>query len=194
LLIRVQDYLLIVHPAVYLPDVDSFLMINAIYKEVHDMKRREKALDMGCGSGILSLTLAKFFKKVIAVDINPFAVRCTVLNAYLNGCRRRIVAFISDLFSKVEGDNYDMIVFNTPYLINSKPYDFAYSGSLKLIREFILNAKEMISSQGKILFTWLFRNMKYLSRVMCEFGLDWSIVLSRKIYDEELVVIKVERS
>jgi len=169
-------------------------MINAIYKEVHNMKRREKALDMGCGSGILSLILAKFFKKVIAVDIDPFAVRCTVLNAYLNGCRRRIVAFISDLFSKVERDYYDMIVFNTPYLINSEPYDSAYSGSLKLIREFILNAKEMISPQSKILFTWLFHNMKYLSRVLCEFRLHWSIILSRKIYDEELVVIKVERS
>jgi len=174
-------------------------MINAIYKEVPDMKRREKALDMGCGSGILSLILAKFFKKVVAVDINPFAIRCTILNAYLNGCRRRITAFTSDLFSRIKGDNYDMIVFNTPYLINAKPYDSAYSGSLKLIREFILNAKKIISLQGKILFTWMFRSwndphMEYLSRILYESELHWNIVSSRKVYDEELVVIKVERS
>ncbi len=50
-------------------------------------------IDMGCGSGILSLAAAKLWRaRVIAVDIDAEAARVTLANARLNGVARLIRA------------------------------------------------------------------------------------------------------
>ncbi len=52
---------------------------------------RGGALDMGCGSGILALAVAKRWRvPVTAVDIDPEAVRVTRINTAINGLQGRI--------------------------------------------------------------------------------------------------------
>jgi len=71
---------------------------------------RGGALDMGCGSGILALAVAKRLRiPVTAVDIDPEAVRVTRLNASINGIKTRIRA--------EGGDGY-----HTPIVGKHKPY------------------------------------------------------------------------
>ena len=54
---------------------------------------RGGALDMGCGSGILALAVAKRWRvPVTAVDIDPEAVRVTQINTAINGLRGRVRA------------------------------------------------------------------------------------------------------
>lgn len=63
----------------------------------------ETMLDIGCGSGILSICgLALGAKKSYAYDIDPVAVRVTRENAEASGCADRIKAGVSDLLSGVE--------------------------------------------------------------------------------------------
>jgi len=199
LLVRVHEYLLIVHPTIYRPGDDTIAMIDAIHKEVRKLSRREKALDMGCGCGILSLILAKYFKKVIAVDVNPLAVKYTILNAYINGCRERIVGICSNLFNKVNDIDYDMITFNIPYLIGAHPYDLAYSGTIDLVKNFLKEASYRISQIGVILFTWrlpiLAESMwfKIIKDLLRTVSLRWDIVVNREVSDERIIVIKAMR-
>jgi len=62
---------------------------------------RFKALDMGTGSGILALAMAKAWKKpVLAADIDPESVRVTRLNAHKNG----VAALVPALMSEGVGD------------------------------------------------------------------------------------------
>ena len=71
---------------------------------------RGGALDMGCGSGILALAVAKRWGiPVTAVDIDPEAVRVTRVNAALNGVKSRI--------RSQGGDGY-----HTPIVGRHKPY------------------------------------------------------------------------
>ena len=71
---------------------------------------RGGALDMGCGSGILALAVAKrWHVPVTAVDIDPEAVRVTRINAAINGLTGRIRAR--------GGDGY-----HTPIVGRHKPY------------------------------------------------------------------------
>ncbi|WP_207461893.1 50S ribosomal protein L11 methyltransferase [Azospirillum sp. SYSU D00513] len=78
------------------------------------LPRRERgrgaALDMGCGSGILALAVAKRWGvPVVAVDIDPEAVRVTRVNARINQLQGRIRA--------EGGDGY-----NTSIVGKHKPY------------------------------------------------------------------------
>jgi ribosomal protein L11 methyltransferase len=55
------------------------------------------ALDMGCGTGILALALAKTWPvHVLAADIDPEAVRVTDFNVHVNGMASRVRAALTD--------------------------------------------------------------------------------------------------
>jgi ribosomal protein L11 methyltransferase len=75
-----------------------------------------KILDMGCGSGILAIGAAKLWKTdVLAVDIDPVAVRVTADNVLINREQTRITSAVSDGYSceKIKrGGTFDLIVSN----------------------------------------------------------------------------------
>ncbi|NBT85730.1 MAG: 50S ribosomal protein L11 methyltransferase [Alphaproteobacteria bacterium] len=60
-----------------------------------------KMLDMGCGSGILAIAMAKTWPhaKVLGVDNDPESVRVTQQNAILNSCGRNLEALMSEGFA-----------------------------------------------------------------------------------------------
>jgi hypothetical protein len=86
------------------------------------------ALDLGTGSGIHALTAAAHAGHVVGVDINPRAVRFAEFNAALNGIEN--VEFrVGNLFGPVEGETFDLIVSNPPYVLSpDREYIFRDSG------------------------------------------------------------------
>jgi ribosomal protein L11 methyltransferase len=75
-----------------------------------------KPLDMGCGSGILAIAVAKTWDiPVIAADNDPESVRVTIHNSILNGCAPLLKAYVSDGFENKDvcaAGPYDLIVAN----------------------------------------------------------------------------------
>lgn len=74
-------------------------------------------LDLGTGSGVCALFAARHARRVVAVDINPSAVRCTAINALMNGLEKRIEIRQGDLFAPVAGERFDLVLFNPPFLL-----------------------------------------------------------------------------
>jgi release factor glutamine methyltransferase len=74
----------------------------------------ERLLDMGTGSGVNAILAASKGADVLAVDINPHALRAAVANAERNGFADRVEVRYSDVFSQVEG-TFDLIVFDPPF-------------------------------------------------------------------------------
>jgi release factor glutamine methyltransferase len=101
-------------PTVYEPAEDSFLLATYASSIVGG----KKILEIGCGSGIVSLAAAHAdaANSVLGVDLNPAAVECASKNAKENGIKN--AKFIrSDIFAAVPfGANFDFILFNPPYL------------------------------------------------------------------------------
>ena len=78
------------------------------------VKGGEQVLDVGCGSGILSICASKLgAKSCNAYDIDPVAVKVTKENAVASGCNN-ITAGTSDLLRGVEkkSGGYDVCVAN----------------------------------------------------------------------------------
>lgn len=72
-------------------------------------------LDMGTGSGIGAVFAARRGARVVAVDLNPEAVRCANLNAHINGLSDWIDVRLGDLFAPVGDERFDLILFNPPF-------------------------------------------------------------------------------
>ena len=72
-----------------------------------------RVIDVGCGSGILSVVSAKLgAKSVLALDKDPISVEVTRENVQKNGCEQIVTAIQSDLLDKVEFDKADIVVAN----------------------------------------------------------------------------------
>ena len=78
-----------------------------------------RVLDLGTGSGVCALAAARHSRHVVAVDINPAAVRCTRVNALLNGQEGRIEVRQGDLFAPVAGERFDLVLFNPPFQLGA---------------------------------------------------------------------------
>jgi HemK-related putative methylase len=78
----------------------------------HDVE----VLDMGTGSGVCALFAARHARGVVAVDINPAAVRCAWVNALMNGLDDKIEVLQGDLFAPVAGRRFDVVLFNPPFV------------------------------------------------------------------------------
>jgi methylase of polypeptide subunit release factors len=87
-----------------------------------------RTLDLGTGCGIQALLAAPHSDAVVATDRNPRAVAYAAFNAALNGaaaveCRE------GDLFAPVEGERFDLIVSNPPFVISpDRSYLFRDAG------------------------------------------------------------------
>jgi len=172
---------------VYYPREDSLLLAKVLEKENLADKR---VLEIGCGSGFLSIFMAKSKAAVTAVDISKDAVETAIKNAENNDVS--LTCFQSDLFSAVNG-RFDTIIFNPPYLPDESN-DATYSGGIKgreTIEKFIRNAKAHLSKNGKILL--LISSLTSEKEVLSLFhtyGFKTKIIVREKIPWEELMVIE----
>lgn len=73
-------------------------------------------LDMGTGTGVGAIAAAERAARVVAVDVNPEAVRCAQINVLLNRVEDRVEVLAGDLFAPLGDRRFDVVLFNPPYL------------------------------------------------------------------------------
>ena len=179
---------------VYTPDDDSYLLIDSI-----SPNDSSKALEIGVGSGIVSLNLAKKVDEVFGCDINPFALELSKKNASLNHINN-LYLFSSNLFSSIKiGTLFDIIVFNPPYLpVDSPPrnyIDLSYNGGIdggEYIRKFLNYFGMYLSPKGR---AYLLQSSLYpleLTKKSLRLNhYDFEIINSLKLDFETLYVLEI---
>jgi len=70
-------------------------------------------MELGCGSGLISMVVAEKGATVTATDINPLALGFIKKNCLHNNLQLK--TFQSDLFNDIPEKEYDIIAINPPY-------------------------------------------------------------------------------
>ncbi|MEO2117041.1 MAG: HemK2/MTQ2 family protein methyltransferase [Methanocaldococcus sp.] len=196
MIIEIDEIKLKLHPEVYEPAEDSILLL----KNLVDVKDKE-VLEIGVGTGLISIACAKKgAKKVVGVDINPYAVKLAKENAELNNVN--ISFFKSDLFENVNGE-FDVILFNPPYLPTSEDekinsyLNYAFDGGKngrEILDRFIYELPNYLKKGGiaQILQSSLTGERETINKLK-SLGFKVEISARLKVPFEELMVINAWR-
>ena len=111
----------IVNEGVLIPRPETEILVENAFNILKEQKDKKLILEIGTGSGIISVMLAVLLKniKIIAVDINEKALELAKQNAIKFGVLERIDFRYSNLFENVIEDNIFMVVSNPPYIKDS---------------------------------------------------------------------------
>lgn len=122
-----MDFLL--KKGVLIPRPETEILVEEVIKKLKNYKYSNnlKVADLGTGTGIIAISIAKFIEDVIiyATDISKISLKIALKNAQRHCCKDKIIFLQGDLFEpfmgRIEKNSLDGIISNPPY-INS--YDF----------------------------------------------------------------------
>lgn len=109
---RYDGIQILVHPNVFPPHLTLSTKILLDFIKPLDLKNKS-FLELGCGSGIISLLAAKKGANVVASDINETALKFLKNNALKNNLF--VTTLYSNLFDAIENSTFDYIIINPPY-------------------------------------------------------------------------------
>lgn len=101
-----------VHPGVFHPGFFSSTMFLLSFLEKQNL-RQQSLLELGCGTGLISIFAAKGGARATASDLSVKAIENTRVNAHMNQADVTIVH--SDLFQQITPTCFDWIIINPPY-------------------------------------------------------------------------------
>ncbi len=144
-------------PLLVLPQVFNPRLLRSGEFLVRNLNERlippgSRVLDMGTGSGVGALVAARWADRVVAVDINPEAVRCARINVALSRREERIEVREGDLFGPVQGERFDVVLFNPPYYRGTpqSPLDQAWR-STDVVERFAAGLRAHLTPGGHAL-------------------------------------------
>lgn len=101
-----------VFPGVFHPGFFSSTLFLLRYLDRVDLKGKS-VLELGCGTGLISIVTARNGAVVTATDMSHNAIENVAANTSNSGADVEIIH--SDLFDKLGGRRFDWIVMNPPY-------------------------------------------------------------------------------
>ncbi len=160
-----------VNPSVLIPRPETEILVEAAFDLVKS-KDQITGVDIGTGSGIIAVSLAKLLPNSIwfATDISQEALEVAKENAHSLGVDSRITFLNGDLFQslfdkEVSLGKFDLIVSNPPYIphdeleklqpeVKQEP-KLALDGGpdgLEIFRRLIPQAYDILADEGFLIF------------------------------------------
>ena len=164
-----------------IPRPETEILIDEVVKFIQSSQESVQFVEVGVGSGIISIMLAKKFPnaKFIAVDISQDALDIAKINVEKFGLQDRIELRLGSLLDEVT-EEIDYLVSNPPYIENGvalesnldyEPQNALFGGEV---------GDEIIQ---KLLDEVLSRDIKFFS---CEMGYDQMDKISSYLRDTKI--------
>lgn len=161
-----------VENGVLIPRYDSEILLTRLI-ELCKKNHFENILEIGFGSGILSIVLAKELNlKITACDISVKALEIAKKNAKFHKVDHLINFILSD-FRDLKDKKFDLIFSNPPYIKNNYKLD---KWVLSEPKEALFGGEKGYEVLKDIIEFSFINNVKYLA---CEFGYDQKEILQK---------------
>jgi S-methylmethionine-dependent homocysteine/selenocysteine methylase/SAM-dependent methyltransferase len=189
-----------IEPGVFVPTQGSYLTWKYLFNQ--DVGDKMRCLDVGCGCGLLAIQLAlNGASEVTALDIQKEAVANTLTNAFRNGVHEKIKEQVTDLYTFVPDNKYDVIVASLYQMPTSplgklsghRPVDF---WGRSLVDHFISILPELLEEDGKAYIMQVsLLGQNQTQRLIQKAGLqsrvvDFNMVQFNSTFDENLEQIE----
>ena len=186
---------------IVLPNVFSPKYFNdtELFAQHLPVVKGEVVLEIGPGTGAISVTaIFKGAKKVVAIDINPDAVRNTEENIRLHGLQGVAEVREGDLYSALKvGEKFDTIFWNTPFGLvedeNIPDLEKAvFDPGYKSTKRFVKEAEQHLELNGRILigFSSTLGRLDLIERFCEEAGIELKLIFEAE--SEEVHPVKFE--
>lgn len=108
----------VVTPGVLIPRGDTEIAAEKVIEECRKKEGTVSIVDIGCGSGAIGISTAKYVKDafVTLIDISREALETASENARLQDVEDRVRVLEGDLLDPVAHEKFDIIVSNPPYI------------------------------------------------------------------------------
>jgi len=147
----------------------------------------QRILDLCTGSGCIAIACASYFSEaeVDAVDLSVDALNVAQINIDNHGVSEQVIPIKSDVFSGIQGQVYDLIVTNPPYVdqddIDSLPQEYLHepemglgcgSDGLDIVRKILAESAQHLSDEG-LLFCEVGNSEVHVKAVYPEVPFTW---------------------
>jgi release factor glutamine methyltransferase len=167
---------------VLIPRPDTEILVDRVINEFKNQNDL-KIIDIGCGSGAISISLAKYLNAyVYSLDISKQALEIGMKNAIKNDVADNIKFIKSDILNNFNEEEVDIIVSNPPYIeleeyLNLEDNVLLYEPKLALLgednglyfyKEISKNAKKVLKENGYIFFEIGYNQADAVSKILKE--------------------------
>jgi len=149
---RIYDVL----PGVFSP---KYFTDTEIFAKCVPISIGQRFLEIGCGTGVISIEAAFRGARVVCVDINSRAVQNTLINIKRHDMVGKVDVREGSVFDSVSPDEkFEVIFWNTPFVISSDakrgsdltPLEKAlYDPGYEAIRTYVREGASFLSPEGK---------------------------------------------
>lgn len=173
-----------------------FKTINLIKKNLNE---NIKVLDIGTGSGCISISLKKEIPglDITAVDISEDALVVAKNNALENNCEINFIK--SDLFNNID-DKYDLIISNPPYISydeqimdivkKNEPHLalYAKNNGLYFYEEIIKNSSNYLNDKNIIAFEIGYLQANEIKKMAHKYYPNSNIIIEKDMQEKDRFV------
>lgn len=158
-------------------------------------KPNSKILEIGCGTGAISVSLALSGGFVTSTDVNKSALRNTQINALVHGVENYLNTILSNVFESIDSNSkYDTIFWNAPFiyterqnldLMEQSVFDAGYDG----ISRFVKESHQYLTSSGRVFLGFSSSSGKYnlLQQICSKENVELNLI-NKKFLDEDFSV------
>ena len=188
-----KDIEVIVKPGVFHPGL--FISTKMLLNFVEKLNLEQQTfLELGAGSGIISIMAAKKGAKVYASDISGVAIENIKLNAYKNEVEISVIK--SDLFQNLTGLKFDFIIINPPYYkkdpANEEEYAWYCGSNHEYFNKLLDSLKNYINKRSNVyMILSEVCDINLIKSIGTQKGYSWSVVKEKIVWGERNYIYSI---